>query len=63
MFAQETSQNFTDYETALGDLEKRLPNIDSEPIGTSINDIDEMTNVLDIGDLKNLIKEEFANNQ
>ena len=25
MFAQETTQNFSDYETALGDLEKRLP--------------------------------------
>ena len=70
MFTQETAQNFADYEVALGDLEKRLPtepegepidNIESEPIGTSINDIDGENNVIMTVDLKNMIKQELAN--
>ena len=49
MFAQETTQNFSDYELALADLEKRLPvdneerveqETNNEPVGTNINDIE-----------------------
>jgi hypothetical protein len=39
MFATEVTQNFTDYETALGELEKRLA---PEQVEKSINDIDEV---------------------
>ena len=70
MFTQETAQNFADYEVALGDLEKRLPvelegetieNLETEPVGTSINDIDGENNVIMTVDLKNMIKQELAN--
>ncbi len=71
MFAQETAQNFADYEVALGDLEKRLPseteiegnNIDDinvEETSTSLNDIDEVNSTIMSIDLKNIIKEELA---
>lgn len=68
MFAQETTQNFSDYEVALGDLEKRLPvesesgigDIDEEQVGTSINDV-EVDNTIMSSDLKSLIKQELAN--
>ena len=73
MFAQETAQNFADYEIALGDLEKRLPveselegnnitDILGDQIGTSLNDIDG-DNKTPIGinlDLKNMIKQELS---
>lgn len=72
MFTQETTQNFADYEVALGDLEKRLPaeegntleslETDKEQIGTSINDIDGENNIIMSVDLKNMIKQELANN-
>jgi hypothetical protein len=68
MFSQETTQNFTDYELALTDLEKRLPQeaeqpqeqLD-EPKGTDINDIDVETdnNIISM-DLKNMIKQELC---
>lgn len=73
MFASETTQNFADYEVALGELEKRMPvepegenidtidNIESEPVGTSINDIDGENNIIMTVDLKNMIKQELAN--
>ena len=73
MFAQETAQNFSDYEVALGDLEKRLPaenepemsenieNGENELIGTSISDIDADNNTIMTIDLKNMIKQELAN--
>jgi hypothetical protein len=71
MFAQETTQNFADYEVALGDLERRLPNeqslegnnisdIDTDQIGTSLSDIDGDNNAIMTIDLKNIIKEELA---
>ena len=75
MFTQETSQNFTDYELALSDLEKRLP-VESEVIETqqteqteveenienNINDIDgENNNIIMSVDLKNMIKQELSN--
>lgn len=68
MFAQETTQNFSDYEVALGDLEKRLPvepelecnNNDGDQIGTSLSDIDGENNIIMTVDLKNIIKEELA---
>jgi hypothetical protein len=73
MFAQETAQNFADYEIALGDLEKRLPveselegnnitDILGDQIGTSLNDVDGDNNT-PIGiklDLKNMIKQELS---
>jgi hypothetical protein len=75
MFTQETTQNFSDYEVALGDLERRLPpenesecnniaDIDTDQIGTNLSDIDGDNNI-PIGmtvDLKNMIKEELAKN-
>ena len=76
MFTQETAQNFSDYEVALGDLEKRLPvepetepidNHESETFGTNINDINDINdidgenNVIMTVDLKNMIKQELAN--
>jgi hypothetical protein len=75
MFAQETSQNFSDYEIALSDLEKRLPPIPEteeqeqegeqeggeEQIGRNINDIDvDNNNIIMSVDLKNMIKQELA---
>ena len=70
LFAQETTQNFSDYETALSDLEKRLPTDNEESIGTekenentgtAINDIDTENNAIMSVDLKNIIKLELAN--
>jgi hypothetical protein len=71
MFAQETTQSFSDYETALSDLEKRLPAIpeseekegeEEQEEGTSINDIDAETNNIIVSvDLKNMIKQELGN--
>jgi hypothetical protein len=74
MFAQQTTQNFSDYELALSDLEKRLPaeldnseeNLGEQEgtqIGTSINDIDttDGENIIMSVDLKNLIKQELSN--
>lgn len=68
IFARETVQNFSDYEVALGDLEKRLPN-ESELEGKNIHDIetdhiDNSVNDIDVGltvDLKNEIKLQLAN--
>ncbi len=76
LFAQETSQNFNDYELALADLEKRLPGepletledleaeqevaTEIESIGTNINDIDGENVIMSV-DLKNLIKQELGN--
>lgn len=73
MFTQETTQNFSDYELALADLEKRLPVEteqvegtnqkqlnENEQIGTSINDIDG-ENIIMTVDLKNMIKQELGN--
>ena len=73
MFTQETAQNFSDYEVALGDLEKRLPadieaeiegnniaDIDADHTGTSLSDIDGENNIIMTVDLKNIIKEELA---
>jgi hypothetical protein len=69
MFTQETSQNFSDYEAALSDLERRLPSetegnnisdINSDQIGTNLSDIDGENNIIMTVDLKNIIKEELA---
>ena len=73
MFTQETTQNFSDYELALADLEKRLSVEteqvegtnqeqlnENEQIGTSINDIDS-ENIIMTVDLKNMIKQELGN--
>lgn len=71
MFATETTQNFSDYENALSDLEKRIPveleqpqdsfEQEEEQIGTNINDIDGENSIIMSVDLKNLIKQELAN--
>jgi hypothetical protein len=74
MFAQETTQNFSDYELALSDLEKRMPsdkelceeNLEEQEgtqIGTNISDIDttDGENIIMSVDLKNLIKQELSN--
>lgn len=68
MFSQETAQNFTDYEDALADIEKRLPvntTIETNDLNnneqteTSLNDIDVDNNSKTIN-LKNIINEELA---
>jgi len=70
MFAQETTQNFSDYELALSDLEKRLPteiedNQESLEQGEeqteTNNDIDGENNTIMSVDLKNMIKQELIN--
>jgi molybdopterin converting factor small subunit len=74
MFAMETLQSFSDYETALSDLELRLPSEQEKSqenlgeqegtqIGTNINDIDttDGENIIMSVDLKNLIKQELSN--
>lgn len=69
MFAQETTQNFTDYEQALGDLEKRLPiekfetceNETDDNTESSINEIESKNEPIMSVDLKNIIKQELAN--
>lgn len=71
MFTQETTQNFSDYEVALGELEKRMPgeielegnnlaDIDIELNGNALSEIDGENNVIMTFDLKNIIKEELA---
>lgn len=74
MFANETTQNFSDYEIAFSDLEKRLPveleetqesseEEKEEQIETNINNNDgENNNNIMSVDLKNMIKQELANN-
>ena len=68
LFTQETTNNFSDYEQALSDLEKRLPSENNEhdhendkETGTNINDIDSESNAILSVDLKNIIKQELAN--
>lgn len=74
MFAHEMTQNFSDYEIALSDLEKRLPaeqestEIISEqileeketPIESSTHDTDGENIIMSV-DLKNMIKQELSN--
>lgn len=75
LFAQETTQNFADYELALGDLEKRLPSVaggeendasdaveDDIVSGTSISDLYANDNVIMSTDLKSIIKQELGAN-
>ena len=71
LFAQDVTTNFSDYEQALSDLEKRLPaeseenetenDKESDNNGTNINDIDSENNTIMSVDLKNIIKQELAN--
>lgn len=73
MFTQETNRNFSDYELALSDLEKRLPTdpeqlqgeeqqeVEDEQSGSNINDIDGENNIIMSVDLQNMIKQELAN--
>ena len=68
LFASEITQNFTDYEAALGDLEKRLlpdiPDQNEQPSETSEdadNSESENSTKITNSDLKNLIKQELAN--
>jgi hypothetical protein len=72
MFTKEITQNFSDYEIALSDLEKRLPieqqqsqeNLGEEEgrqIVSNINDIDtDGENTIMSVDLKNMIKQELS---
>ena len=64
MFSQEMFTNFSDYEQALSELEKRLPSENDKEIdtnGTNIADIDSEINTIMSVDLKNIIKQELAN--
>jgi len=71
MFTKEATQNFSDYELALSDLEKRLPieeqqsqenlGVEATQIETNINDIDtDGENTIMSVDLKNMIKQELS---
>lgn len=66
MFAAETNQNFSDYENALSDLEKRLPieleekQLSLEEPETNIDDNDGENNIMSV-DLKNMVEQELAN--
>jgi hypothetical protein len=68
MFNQEITQNFSDYETALTDLEKRLPveeeNLESNEEQQEQQEQQEETienNENTSIDLKNVIEQELAN--
>jgi hypothetical protein len=70
-FAQEMTQNLSDYETALGDLEKRLPQATEEATeaveedaagGTNLSDLYAADNVIMSTDLKSIIKQELSGN-
>jgi hypothetical protein len=67
LFSSEITLNFTDYENALADLEKRLivePIVvtEEQPVGTNISDIDgENVNIIMSADLKSMISQELAN--
>ena len=71
-FSKETNDRFSDFEYALSEVEKNLPN-SVEPTSTSdeqnIDDLSENpvlaaieSNTIMSAELKNLIKEEFSNN-
>jgi hypothetical protein len=72
LFASDTNNKFADYEFALSELEKNIqpaaePTAEvKEEEGTTINDIDsnenENANTIMSVDLKNIIKQELANN-
>ena len=71
MFTQEITQNFTDYENALADLERRINPQLEEQLEENVGDIDDsnqtkngdndVDNMIASVDLKNLIKQELAN--
>ena len=68
LFSSEITLNFTDYENALADLEKRLivePIVvtEEQPVGTTnISDIEgENINIIMSADLKSMISQELAN--
>lgn len=70
MFASETNNKFSDYESALSELEKNVKPVEDIPInsntdeaeGTNITDIDvtDTSNTIMSVDLKNIIKQELA---
>jgi len=61
MFAQETTQNFNDYEIALSDLEKKIPTemVEESNINLNIDEADDSSEKA--LDLKSQIKEELGN--
>lgn len=72
MFAQETAQNFADYDVAFADLEKRLPESDmyltNETILSTVNETQEQEQELvgtsihdiDVTDLKSIVQQELG---
>jgi hypothetical protein len=69
MFVNETNTKFGDYEFAISELEKNLPVPSEEIVDESENKVDSTTdttsdssNIMSI-DLKNIIKQELANEQ
>lgn len=66
LFSQNVEQNFTDYESALTDLEKRLlPETQNESNDTNdTNDTNDSNNndSIDVTNLKDIIKEELSKN-
>ena len=66
-FTEETNNKFSDFEVAMADLERnmQLPTIVEEPVSeNNMNDIDvnDVTSSILSVDLKNIIKQEFAEN-
>lgn len=66
VFTEETNNKFSDFELAMSELEKNmpLPTIVEEPVSDNTDDIDandSTSNILSV-DLKNIIKQEFAEN-
>jgi hypothetical protein len=75
MFTQEITQTLSDYEVALGDIEKRIPNglegDENAVVGDNVNVVDGVDGVegvdavdaKEVVDLKSLVKQELANSE
>lgn len=75
MFTQEIMQTLSDYEVALGDIEKRIPNglegDENAVVGDNVNVVDGVEGVdavdavdaKEVVDLKSLVKQELANSE
>ena len=67
MFSQEVSQNFSDYENALTDLEKRVFPVSEELLENNDHELDsnkiaeeENNDMIVSEDIKSMIKQEFS---
>jgi hypothetical protein len=63
LFAEETNIKFSDFETALGDLEKNIINeVENDEDSDENNEVDSNSSTIMSVDLKNIIKQELADN-